>query len=126
KAERYEIQANRILSEIEIYPRRAVEAFEISLAEVIPKETDLAIYHPIMHQKRATVSLRAFWMLASWAVAAKERENNNYQPRISKSPIDSNYSEPGESECLDDQVSGEEKDDERKDLSYKDPHRKNK
>ncbi|KAL8913141.1 MAG: hypothetical protein Q9172_007352, partial [Xanthocarpia lactea] len=77
KPERYKIQANRVLSKIEIYPRRAVEAFEILLAEIVPKETDLAKYHQSMHEKRATVSLGAFWVPAKYAVEAKERWDDN-------------------------------------------------
>ncbi|KAL8856243.1 MAG: hypothetical protein Q9178_007160 [Gyalolechia marmorata] len=129
KPERYEIQANCILDKIEIYPRRAVEAFEISLTETIPKETDLAKYHQSMHDKRATVSLGTFWGPAKFAVAAKARGDNINQSGIPKSPMSSNYSEPrssGESERRTDRVNSEEIDDENKDPTYREPGRKKK
>ncbi|KAL8911224.1 MAG: hypothetical protein Q9171_003571 [Xanthocarpia ochracea] len=112
KPERYEIQANRVLSKIEIYPRRAVEAFDIELAEIIPKEIDLAKYHQTMHEKRATVSLGTFWTPAKYAVEAKARGDDKNQPGESGRPTD--------------RVSSEERDDESKDPTYKDPGRKKK
>ena len=129
KPDRYEIQANYILDKIEVYPRRAVEAFEISLAETIPKETDPAKYHQSMHDKRATVSLGTFWGPAKFAVAAKARGDNTNQSAVPKSPMSSNYSEPrtsGESERPTDRVSSEEIDDENKDPTYREPGRKKK